>query len=62
MSEETTNTIVTLTHLELHTMPEVNWENIRARLIEKGITEEQVNRCVSADPTPEGMRLEFAHG
>lgn len=60
MTEAPHNLIVTLTHGELHAMPEVNWENIRVRLLEKGVTEEQVGRCVRCDPTPEGMEVEFA--
>ena len=51
--------IIDITHGELHAMPEVNWENLRAKCIEKGATEEQVNRCTKAEPTIEGMRLEF---
>ena len=54
------NLVITLTHGELHAMqPEPNWENIRAKCIEKGVSEEQVNRCLKCDPTPDGMRLEF---
>jgi hypothetical protein len=51
--------VIDITHGELHAMPEVNWENLRAKCIEKGATEEQVNRCTKAEPTIEGMRLEF---
>jgi hypothetical protein len=51
--------VITINHGELHAMPEVNWENLRAKCLEKGATEEQVNRCTKAEPVPEGMRLEF---
>jgi hypothetical protein len=54
------NLVIILTHGELHAMkPEPNWENIRARLIERGVSEEQVERCIKCDGVPEGMRLEF---
>ena len=51
--------VIDITHGELHAMPEPTWENIRALLIQKGVTEEQVMRCTKSEPTPEGMRLEF---
>ena len=61
MSQPSENLVVVLTHGELHAMkPEPNWENIRAKCIEKGVSEEQVTRCIRADNVPEGMRLEFA--
>lgn len=53
------NLVITLTHGELHAMPEVNWEHIRAKLIERGVSEQQVERCIKCDGVPEGMRLEF---
>ncbi len=56
------NTIVILTPGELHAMEAnggVHWDNIRARLIEKGVAEDVINRCVQAEPTPAGLQLEF---
>lgn len=59
MSETQQSRYVLVTHGELHEMPEVNWENLRAKLIEKGVSEEELNRCIGCEPVPEGMRMEF---
>jgi hypothetical protein len=53
------NLIITINHGEIHAMPEVNWENIRAKCLEKGVSPEQVERCIRCDGVPEGMQLEF---
>jgi hypothetical protein len=60
MTEQTKNLVITINHGELHAMPEVNWENIRAKCLEKGVPEERVERCLRCDGVPAGMRLEFA--
>ena len=59
MAEQAENLVVTITHGELHAMPKVDWEHLREAILRKGVSEEQVERCIRCDNVPEGMRLEF---